>query len=91
MGRSLLVTGKEKRVSVSLQEYEERNQVALRLLDEAANKCNITLLDPIPYLCDGHRCYGDIDGLPTYFDDDHLNPRGSDLLKPLFEKALLSK
>lgn len=91
MGRSLLVTGKEKRVSVSLQEYEERNQVALRLLDEAANKCNITLLDPIPYLCDGHRCYGDIDGLPTYFDDDHLNPRGSDLLKPLFEKVLLNK
>lgn len=91
MGRSLLVTGKEKRVSVSLQEYEERNQVALRLLDEAANKCNITLLDPIPYLCDGHRCYGDIDGLPTYFDDDHLNLRGSDLLKPLFEKTLLSK
>lgn len=91
MGRSLLASGKEQRVSVSMAEYKERNQVALHLLDEVANKCNITLLDPIPYLCDGERCYGDIDGLPIFFDDDHLNMRGSDLLKPLFEKALLNK
>lgn len=91
MGRSLLASGKEKRVSVSMAEYKERNQIALRLLDEVANKCNITLLDPIPYLCDGERCYGDIDGLPIFFDDDHLNMRGSDLLKPLFEKVLLNK
>ena len=91
MGRSLLASGKEKRVSVSMAEYKERNQIALRLLDEVANKCDITLLDPIPYLCDGERCYGDIDGLPIFFDDDHLNMRGSDLLKPLFEKALLNK
>lgn len=86
MGRSLLASGKEQRVSVSMAEYKERNQVALRLLDKVANKCNITLLDPIPYLCDGERCYGDIDGLPIFFDDDHLNLRGSELLKPLFEK-----
>ena len=91
MGRSLMASGKEKRVSVSLNEYQERNQVALRLLDEAANKCNITLLDPIPYLCDDERCYGDLDGLPMFFDDDHLNMHGSDLLKPLFEKVLLNK
>ena len=91
MGRALLLNGKEKRVSVSLAEYRERNQVALRLLDEVANKCNITLLDPIPYLCDGERCYGDLDGLPIFYDDDHLNMRGSDLLKPLFEKVLLNK
>ena len=91
MGRALLLNGKEKRVSVSMAEYQKRNQVALRLLDEVANKCNITLLDPIPYLCDGERCYGDFDGLPIFYDDDHLNMRGSDLLKPLFEKALLNQ
>lgn len=91
MGRSLLLNGKEKRVSVSLAEYQERNQIALRLLDEVVSKCNITLLDPIPYLCDGERCFGDSDGLPIFYDDDHLNMRGSDLLKPLFEKVLLNK
>ncbi len=91
MGRSLLVTGKEKRVSVNLQEYKDRNQIALRLLNETSNKCNVVLLDPIPYLCEGQQCYGDIDGLPIYFDDDHLNLRGSDLLMPLFEKTLLNK
>lgn len=91
MGRSLLISGEEKRVSVSLAEYKERNQVAMHLLNEVANKCNITLLDPIPYLCDGERCYGDHNGLPIFYDDDHLNLRGSDLLKPLFEKVLLNK
>lgn len=89
MGRSLLA-GKEKRISVSLVEYQERNEIALRLLDEVASKCNIKLLDPIPYLCDGERCYGDVDGMPIFFDDDHLNMRGSELLRPLFEKALLN-
>jgi len=90
MGRSLLV-GQEKRVSVSLAEYNERNEIALRLLDDVASKCNVTLLDPIPYLCDGERCYGDVDGLPIFFDDDHLNMRGAELLKPLFEEGLLNK
>ena len=91
MGRALLLRGKEKRVSVNLAEYQERNQVALRLLDEVESTCRVTLLDPIPYLCDGEHCYGDLDGLPIFFDDDHLNMRGSDLLKPLFEKVLLDK
>ncbi|WP_205341354.1 acyltransferase family protein [Denitrificimonas caeni] len=91
MGRALLVSGEQKRISISLAEYEERNQVALRLLDEVASRCNITLLDPIPYLCDGERCYGDIDGLPIFYDDDHLNMRGSDLLKPLFKKVFLKE
>lgn len=90
MGRSLL-SGQDKRVSVSLAEYNERNKIALRLLDEVASTCNVTLLDPIPYLCDGERCYGDVDGIPVFFDDDHLNMSGADLLKPLFEKALLGK
>lgn len=91
MGRSLLLNGEQKRISVSLSEYKERNQVTLRLLEQVASQCNVTLLDPIPYLCDGERCYGDLDGLPLFYDDDHLNMRGADLLKPLFEKVLLNK
>lgn len=91
MGRSLLLRGEQKRVSVSLSEYKERNQVTLRLLEQVASQCNVTLLDPVPYLCDGERCYGDLDRLPIFYDDDHLNMRGSDLLKPLFEKVLLNK
>lgn len=91
MGRSLLIKGEEKRVYISLVEYQERNRVALRLLNDVSNKCNVNLLDPVPYLCDGERCYGDLDGLPIYYDDDHLNMRGSDLLQDMFEGALLNK
>ena len=91
MGRSLLIKGKKKRVYISLAEYQERHRIAMRLLNDVSNKCNVNLLDPVPYLCDGDRCYGDLDGLPVYYDDDHLNMRGSDLLKKLFEDALLKK
>lgn len=87
----MLLSGKEKRVSISLDEHVERNQATFRLLDKVAKQCDVTLLDPIPYLCDGERCYGDIDGLPMFYDDDHLNFSGADLLKPLFEPVLLNK
>ena len=91
MGRALLVKGQEKRLSISLDEYKNRHRVALNLLDELASTCNITLLDPVPYLCDAERCYGDLDGLPIFYDDDHLNLGGADLLKPLFKQVLLNK
>ena len=88
MGRTLMLSGGEKRVSISLAEHKQRNEVALRVLDTVASQCDITLLDPIPYLCDSERCYGDINGLPMFYDDDHLNELGAELLKPLFEKVL---
>ena len=91
MGRTLMLSGEEKRVSISLAQHTERNQIALRILDKVASQCDITLLDPIPYLCTSERCYGDIDGLPMFYDDDHLNVLGADLLKPLFEKVLLKQ
>lgn len=91
MGRSLLLNGKDKRVSISMSEHAERNQAAFRLLDKVAKQCDITLLDPIHYLCDSERCHGDINGLPIFYDDDHLNVRGADSLKPLFEQMFLNK
>lgn len=89
MGRSLLLGNNEKRIYISLSEYRERNSMALRMLEEVSEQCGITLVDPVPYLCDKNNCYGDLDGIPTYYDDDHLSMRGSDLLKPIFEKILL--
>lgn len=71
-------------VSVSLDEYRERNAVVRAAQDEAALRCGVHLLDPEPYLCREGRCDGGRDGRPVYFDDDHLSESGNRLLVPLF-------
>lgn len=83
MGRKAL-QGVKHRVSVDLESYLTRNSLALETLIAASNKCNITVLDPVPFLCNDEACYGDTGGQPIYFDDDHLSERGAELLIPLF-------
>ncbi|MBW6454059.1 MAG: hypothetical protein K0A92_09815, partial [Methyloprofundus sp.] len=85
MGRAAML-GKVKRVSISLQEYEERHRIAMYAQDQAAERCGVTILDPRPYLCTDGRCWGDVDGVPIYSDDDHLSERGGQLLIPLFQQ-----
>lgn len=84
MGRSMIFNV-PTRVSVTLEQYNKRNSFALKTLDLAADQCGAKLLDPIPYLCGKDTCWGDVDGLPIYFDDDHLNERGSEILIPMFQ------
>ncbi len=84
MGRSMIFNV-PTRVSVTLDQYNKRNSFALKTLDLAADQCGAKLLDPIPYLCDKDTCWGDVNGLPIYFDDDHLNERGSEILIPMFQ------
>jgi hypothetical protein len=85
MGRSEMF-GLNKRVSISLEEYQERHRVAWEAQNRAAEECGVTLLDPRPYLCSDGRCWGDVDGIPVYYDDDHLSERGGQLLIPLFQQ-----
>lgn len=84
MGRSMIFDV-PTRVSVTMDQYNKRNAFALKTLDLAAEQCGAKILDPIPYLCDEGGCWGDANGLPVYFDDDHLNERGSELLIPMFK------
>lgn len=83
MGRALLL-GRHERVSISLDEYHERHRLVWETQDAAREKCGVRILDPLPYLCQDGRCWGDKDGLPLYYDDDHLNERGAALLAPMF-------
>ena len=86
MGRAAIIWGQERRVSITLDEYEERHRIAWAAQDRAAEKCGVILLVPRPYLCSDGRCWGDADGLPIYNDDDHLSERGGQLLIPLFKQ-----
>jgi peptidoglycan/LPS O-acetylase OafA/YrhL len=87
MGRAALF-GRHERVSISLDEYHQRHRLVWEAQDAARAECGVHILDPLPYLCSDGRCWGDKDGMPIYFDDDHLNERGAALLQPLFETML---
>ncbi|MEZ5493765.1 MAG: acyltransferase family protein [Pseudomonadales bacterium] len=75
----------DKRVSVSLVEYNERNNFIFSLMNDAKENCGVKTLDPLPFLCDDKACYGDKNGWPIYFDDDHLSASGNKLLVPMFQ------
>lgn len=80
--------GHDRRVSISLEEYHARHRLVWEAQDAARAQCGVHILDPLPYLCSDGRCWGDKDGMPLYYDDDHLSERGAALLQPLFETML---
>ncbi len=85
MARGVLL-GINGEVSISLDEYTRRQKYVVDTQDMAAARCGVKILDPIPVLCDSGVCRGDHDGLPIYFDDDHLSLRGANLLVPMFRE-----
>lgn len=87
MGRALM-SGENIRVSVPIDEHLNRSARARLAIRQAANECGAEVLDPLPMLCSDGQCWGDRDGIPIYFDDDHLSLRGAALLTPVFRKAI---
>lgn len=81
MGRAMLYRNEKVRVSVTREYYESRNEVANKMIDELADRCGVVPLEVAEYFCDNEYCYGDVEGQPVYFDDDHLNTKGALLLK----------
>lgn len=82
--------GENSTLSIKTSDYLTRHADAIRIQDDIAKKCNIKIIDPLPYLCDSITCKGDFNNLPIYFDDDHLNETGADLIMEAFEPLLSS-
>lgn len=87
MFRNLTVTGNSGTIELPVTSYYQRQKTAFTMQDQAAKKCNVEILDPIPYLCDNEYCYGSKNGIPLYFDDDHLSKYGSELISPIYEQV----
>jgi peptidoglycan/LPS O-acetylase OafA/YrhL len=87
--RSLL--GNNLEVTLMFTEYLKRHNVIINAQNEAKNKCKITIIDTPKYLCNKDECNSSKDGLPLYFDDDHLSERGARLLSPVFENIFSSR
>ncbi|RJX72394.1 acyltransferase [Vibrio sinensis] len=87
MYKNLLQGKDDISVSITLNEYQRRIEPLNKLYQELEADCNVTVLDPAPWLCDETSCDGDINNKPMYFDDDHLSEYGAQQLIPLFKQA----
>lgn len=74
-------------ITASLQDYQHRNSTAIHAIEHAAQHCNATVIDPTPYLCPNGQCMGSKDGVPLYYDDNHLVDSGNKALKGLFKEV----
>jgi len=84
-----MIYNKVHDVTIPRNVYDYRNRLVDEALKIAAEQCsNVDVIDVKDLFCDSNYCYGTKDGKALYFDDDHLSIYGSDLLRPLFEKAL---
>ena len=83
MGRDVLIAAQGD-VSISMDEYRRRHTLIWSAQDAAKEKCDVKILDPLPYFCHDERCYGARDGLPVFYDSNHLNEHGASYLKPMF-------
>lgn len=90
MARGMMF-GKQVEVSISLEEYHQRHAMVWSAQDEAARRCGVTILNPLPYLCHDGRCWGSKDGRPLYYDDDHMSEYGNKLLVPMFRQVFEPK
>jgi len=75
-------------ISVSLFDYEKRNRTAIQAIEAAAKQCNVHIIDPTPKLCPNGQCMGSKNGVPLYFDDNHLVDSGNEQLEGLFKAVL---
>ena len=87
MFRALTLNGKKDSIKIPIEEYNERHKVAFKMQDAAVQRCGVKILDSISYTCDDEYCYGDIDGVPLYFDDDHLSSYGSEVISPIYDEV----
>ncbi|OBT12739.1 acyltransferase [Vibrio sp. UCD-FRSSP16_10] len=86
--KNIMTTGKAGEIKLSFNEYLQRQNIVYQTQNTMAKKCGVTIIDPIPYLCDSNYCNGNIGDKSYYFDDDHLNKFGAELISGVFEKTL---
>lgn len=61
--------------------HDSRTASATAFLDSQVNKPGVSMVDPAELLCtgdDGSFCRAELNGLPLYFDNGHLNGFGAD-------------
>ena len=88
-------TGKLPYLSTSYARYHERSDETVALLREAAalappGRARTVRVDDLFCHEDTGRCDNIVDGVPLYFDDDHLSRAGAARVAPRIAEAVAS-
>lgn len=83
------ILGRKRDLYLPLADYQARHAVVRGWQVEAAERCGVQLLDPVPHLCAAGRCEAVRDDRAIYYDDDHMSEFGNRLLIPMFEKIVI--
>lgn len=75
-------------ISISREDYNRRHAFVIDVQNKIAASCGVEILDPLPYLCNANRCFGSVDNVPLYFDDDHLCEDGNKKISELFRTVI---
>lgn len=70
-------------LSTSYAVYKDRNRDAIGALDSVGEHMNLVRIRPDKLLCDTYiknRCAAQLNGVPLYYDDDHLSTIGARLV-----------
>lgn len=82
-----VMRGQVGEVFVERARFDVRQASVMAAL-EAARGQGAKVLYPHTILCDAAQCRASEDGLPLYFDDDHLSLRGANRIRALLGQAL---
>jgi len=61
----------------SKEYYLKRNEFILNYFSKTKYSINVKFIDPSEYNCDENYCWAVKQGIPLYFDDDHLSVLGA--------------
>lgn len=83
-----IVLNNNKILTISTKEYDQRNKLALSLLEFIKTKYSVKILDTKPYFCSNELCYSSTVGIPYYRDDNHISEFGNKRLLDLFNRII---
>lgn len=89
--RALMKNGNADDIGEPLASVRARSAQANAILDQAALRCGVHLLDPTPQLCDARLCYASQGGRPLYSDESHLSEFGNRRLIPMFSRIFMAE
>jgi SGNH domain (fused to AT3 domains) len=82
--QAAVIAGKSDDLAVPLAADRRAKAAAMAMLNTAAARCGLRLIDPAAVLCPGGQCRGSDQGHPLYYDRNHLTVLGAQRLAPLF-------
>ncbi|HSI40530.1 MAG TPA: acyltransferase family protein [Xanthobacteraceae bacterium] len=82
-------TDKPADPSFRRQDYDREFRAVNMALDAIQRSCGVIALDAVSPFCAEGTCRLAQDGRPFFYDDDHLNEFGNNLLVPAFRSAIL--